>query len=55
MAQGNRAQFVFCERPIIGKIKGHILNLPQPGSAAATLGYINPDDLAQTIKRKPAA
>ncbi|MEX6501340.1 peptidase U32 family protein [Pseudomonas zhanjiangensis] len=43
-----------CEMHIIGKMKGHILNLPQPGSAAATVGYISPDDLVKTIKRKPS-
>ncbi|WPC06124.1 U32 family peptidase [Pseudomonas benzenivorans] len=43
-----------CEMHIIGKMKGHILDLPQPGSAAATVGYISPDDLLKTIKRKPA-
>ena len=43
-----------CEMHIIGKMKGHILNQPQPGSAAATVGYISPDDLLKTIKRKPS-
>ena len=42
-----------CEMHIIGKVKGHILNLPQPGSAASMVGYISPEDLVKTIKRKP--
>ncbi|MCE5362464.1 peptidase U32 family protein [Pseudomonas anguilliseptica] len=43
-----------CEMHIIGKMKGHILHQPQPGSAASqggTVGYITPDDLLKTIKR----
>lgn len=43
-----------CEMHIIGKMKGHILNLPQPGSAAGMVGYISPEDLLKTIKRKPS-
>ncbi|MDA7087190.1 U32 family peptidase [Pseudomonas sp. SA3-5] len=43
-----------CEMHIIGKMKGHILNLPQPGSAAGMVGHISPDDLMKTIKRKPS-
>jgi len=39
---------------IIGKMKGHILNQPQPGSSASMVGYISPEDLLKTIKRKPA-
>lgn len=42
-----------CEMHIIGKMKGHILNQPQPGSAAGMVGYISPEDLVKTIKRKP--
>ncbi|KRW62587.1 peptidase U32 family protein [Pseudomonas sp. TTU2014-080ASC] len=44
-----------CEMHIIGKMKGHILNQPQPGSLQSTggaVGYITPDDLLKTIKRK---
>jgi collagenase-like PrtC family protease len=44
-----------CEMHIIGKMKGHILNQPQPGSMQSTggaVGYITPDDLLKTIKRK---
>ncbi|HLD67171.1 MAG TPA: DUF3656 domain-containing protein, partial [Pseudomonas sp.] len=44
-----------CEMHIIGKVKGHILNLPQPGSAASMVGYISPEDLVKTIKRKPSS
>ncbi|WXL24882.1 U32 family peptidase [Ectopseudomonas mendocina] len=44
-----------CEMHIIGKMKGHILNQPQPGSLQSTggaVGYITPEDLLKTIKRK---
>ncbi|WNF45925.1 U32 family peptidase [Pseudomonas sp. SG20056] len=43
-----------CEMHIIGKMKGHILHQPQPGSAQSSggvVGYITPDDLLKTIKR----
>ena len=43
-----------CEMHIIGKMKGHILHQPQPGSAQSNggvVGYITPDDLLKTIKR----
>ncbi len=43
-----------CEMHIIGKMKGHILHQPQPGSAQSqggAVGYITPDDLLKTIKR----
>lgn len=43
-----------CEMHVIGKIKGNILNLPQPGSASSVVGHITPDDLMKTI-RKPHA
>lgn len=43
-----------CEMHIIGKMKGHILNLPQPGSAQSVVGQISPEELVKTIKRKPA-
>jgi len=39
-----------CEMHIIGKMKGHILNLPQPGSV---VGHISPEDLLKTIPRAP--
>ena len=42
-----------CEMHVIGKIKGNILNLPQPGSAASVVGHITPDDLMKTIRRSP--
>ncbi|WP_341781567.1 peptidase U32 family protein [Ectopseudomonas mendocina] len=43
-----------CEMHVIGKMKGHILDLPQPGSAAAqVVGHISPDDLLKTIRSKP--
>ena len=43
-----------CEMHIIGKMKGHILNMPQLGSAQANsnvVGHISPEDLLKTIKR----
>ena len=43
-----------CEMHIIGKMKGHILNMPQLGSAefnAGVVGHISPEDLLKTIKR----
>ncbi|MDY0206194.1 MAG: U32 family peptidase [Pseudomonas sp.] len=43
-----------CEMHIIGKMKGHILNLPLAGSAeanASMVGHITPDDLLKTIRR----
>ncbi len=43
-----------CEMHIIGKMKGHILNQPQPGSNASIVGFITPEDLVKTIKKKPA-
>lgn len=43
-----------CEMHVIGKMKGHILDLPQPGSAATqVVGHISPDDLLKTIRRAP--
>jgi len=42
-----------CEMHIIGKMKGHILNLPQPGSRDSIVGQISPEDLLKTIKGKP--
>ena len=43
-----------CEMHIIGKMKGHILNQPQPGSNASMVGFITPEDLVKTIRKKPA-
>lgn len=43
-----------CEMHIIGKMKGHILNMPQLGSAqgnSGVVGHISPEDLMKTIKR----
>ncbi|MHB0816720.1 peptidase U32 family protein [Stutzerimonas stutzeri] len=42
-----------CEMHVIGKIKGNILNLPQPGSAASVVGQISPEDLMKTIRSRP--
>jgi putative protease len=43
-----------CEMHVVGKMKGHILGLPQPGSAATqVVGQISPDDLLKTIRQKP--
>ena len=47
-----------CEMHISGKIKGHILNQPQPGSAASQrniVGQISPEDLLKSIKKKPGS
>ena len=44
-----------CEMHVIGKIKGSILNLPLPGSAASIVGQISPEDLMKTIRSKPHA
>jgi putative protease len=38
-----------CEMHVIGKMKGHILGLPQPG--ANVVGHISPADLLKTIPR----
>lgn len=43
-----------CEMHVVGKMKGHILDLPLPGSASSVVGHITPDDLMKTI-RKPHA
>ena len=43
-----------CEMHVIGKIKGHILNLPQPGSQASqVVASITPEDLKKTIRHRP--
>ncbi|MDA8483364.1 U32 family peptidase [Pseudomonas resinovorans] len=42
-----------CEMHVIGKIKDHILDLPQPGSDASNVvGQISPDDLLKTIRHR---
>jgi putative protease len=41
-----------CEMHVVGKIKGHILDLPLPGSTAqSVVGHISPEDLLKTIPR----
>ena len=40
-----------CEMHVIGKMKGHILDLPLPGSAQSVVGHISPEDLLKTIPR----
>ncbi|OEC36158.1 putative protease [Pseudomonas cuatrocienegasensis] len=43
-----------CEMHVIGKMKGHILGLPHPGSAATqVVGHISPADLLKTARQKP--
>ena len=43
-----------CEMHVIGKIKGNILGLPQPGSGASqVVGQITPQDLLKTIRQRP--
>ncbi|BAP45831.1 U32 family peptidase [Pseudomonas sp. StFLB209] len=45
-----------CEMHIIGKMKSHILDLPQPGSKkAGIVGHISPEELLKTAKRPPQA
>ncbi|MBO3273699.1 peptidase U32 family protein [Pseudomonas schmalbachii] len=45
-----------CEMHVIGKMKGHILDLPQPGSAESAVkqivGQISPEDLVKTIRHR---
>ncbi|MCO6057856.1 U32 family peptidase [Pseudomonas sp. MOB-449] len=42
-----------CEMHVVGKMKGHILDLPVPGSAASqVVGQISPDDLLKTIRNR---
>ncbi|WP_220813571.1 peptidase U32 family protein [Pseudomonas paralcaligenes] len=45
-----------CEMHVVGKMKGHILDLPQPGSTAHSkmVASISPEDLLKTIRNKPA-
>ncbi|QJI29086.1 U32 family peptidase [Pseudomonas sp. ADAK18] len=41
-----------CEMHVVGKIKGHILGLPLPGSGVQqVVGHISPADLLKTIPR----
>ncbi|KTT07529.1 protease [Pseudomonas oryzihabitans] len=44
-----------CEMHVVGKMKGHILDLPLPGSQAAAkaVASISPEDLLKTIRNKP--
>jgi len=43
-----------CEMHVIGKMKGHILDLPLPGSGVQqVVGHISPADLLKTIPRAP--
>ncbi|MBD8594723.1 U32 family peptidase [Pseudomonas sp. CFBP 8758] len=42
-----------CEMHVIGKMKGHILDLPLPGSGVHVVGQISPQDLMKTIRRAP--
>jgi len=42
-----------CEMHVVGRIKGHILAQPQPGSAASVVGQISPEDLLKTIRNRP--
>ncbi|NMX60315.1 U32 family peptidase [Pseudomonas sp. WS 5111] len=44
-----------CEMHVVGKIKGHILDLPLPGSGVQqqVVGHISPADLLKTIPRAP--
>ncbi|SDI96897.1 putative protease [Pseudomonas flavescens] len=41
-----------CEMHVVGKMKGHILDLPLPGSAATqVVGHITPEDLLKTARQ----
>ncbi|QLF93132.1 U32 family peptidase [Pseudomonas sp. ABC1] len=42
-----------CEMHVIGRMKTHIFNQPLLGSGAGEVGFISPEDLLKTIKRKP--
>ncbi|TBW10635.1 U32 family peptidase [Azotobacter chroococcum subsp. isscasi] len=42
-----------CEMHVVGRMKGHILDLPQPGSTASIVGQISPEDLLKTIRNRP--
>nr|WP_314487172.1 U32 family peptidase [uncultured Pseudomonas sp.] len=44
-----------CEMHVIGKMKGHIIDLPTPGSGGVhqVVGHISPEDLLKTIHRAP--
>jgi len=42
-----------CEMHVIGKMKGHILDLAPPGSKKSVVGHITPEDLLKTIPRAP--
>ncbi|MFA5678243.1 MAG: U32 family peptidase [Pseudomonas sp.] len=41
-----------CEMHVIGKMRGNILNLPQPGSKQNIVGTITPEELLKTIPRR---
>lgn len=42
-----------CEMHVVGKIKGHILDLPHPGSAVKhVVGHITPEELLKTVPRR---
>lgn len=43
-----------CEMHVVGRMKGHIIDLPTPGSAVSqVVGHISPEDLLKTIVRAP--
>ncbi|MEA5673915.1 U32 family peptidase [Pseudomonas sp. MH2] len=43
-----------CEMHVVGRMKGHIIDLPTPGSAVGqVVGHISPEDLLKTIVRAP--
>ncbi|RSC25873.1 U32 family peptidase [Pseudomonas putida] len=43
-----------CEMHVVGRMKGHIIDLPSPGSAVSqVVGHISPEDLLKTIVRAP--
>ncbi|MFC0710353.1 peptidase U32 family protein [Azorhizophilus paspali] len=42
-----------CEMHVIGRMKGHILAQPQPGSTTGIVGQISPEELLKTIRNRP--
>ena len=41
-----------CEMHVIGRMKGHIFNQPQPGSRDSIVAQISPEDLLKTARKR---
>lgn len=41
-----------CEMHVIGRMKGHIFNQPQPGSHESIVAQISPEDLLKTARKR---